>query len=117
MQKVCDYLEVDFRPEIGLKPTKIGQSWGGNSAAQTEFSQISAEPATRWERELSKDEIGWVEWHCRDLMPQFGYEPKLSSRVLCHFARPIRGERPREYLKSRAYSLRDGWIGAHGGPV
>lgn len=117
MQKVCDYLEVDFRPEISLKPTKIGQRWGGNSAAQTEFSRISAEPATRWERELSHDEIGWVEWHCRDLMLQFGYEPKLSSRVLRHFVRPIRGERPRQYLKSRVYSLRDRWLGAHGGPV
>jgi hypothetical protein len=29
---------------------------------------------------------------------------------LRYFVRPIRGERPREYLKSRAYSLRDDWI-------
>ena len=74
------------------------------------FSQISTEPVTRWERELSKHEIGWVEWHCRDLMPEFGYGPRLSRRELRYFVRPIRGERPREYLKSRAYSLRDDWI-------
>src|SRR5207248_2311638 len=79
-------------------------------AAQINFSQISTEPVTRWERELSRDEIGWVEWHCRDLMPAFGYEPRLSRRELRYFVRPIRGERPREYLKSRAYSLRDDWI-------
>jgi hypothetical protein len=48
-----------------------------------------------------------VEWHCRDLMPEFGYEPRLNRRSLRYFMKPIRGERPKEFLKSRAYSLRD----------
>jgi hypothetical protein len=110
MERVCDYLEVAFDPEIVLKPTKIGRSWSGNSAAQTDFSEISSEPVSRWERELREDEIGWIEWHCRDLMPEFGYEPRLKQRAFRHWTKPIRGERPREYLKSRAYSLRDDWI-------
>ena len=110
MEKVCAYLEINFDPETVLTPTKMGQFWSGNSAARVNFSQISAEPATRWQRELSEDEIGWVEWHCRDLMPEFGYEPKLHRRELRYFVRPIQGERPREYLKSRVYSLRDDWV-------
>jgi Sulfotransferase family len=110
MEQVCVYLEIHFDPDTVLTPTKVGQFWSGNSAARINFSQISTEPVTRWERELSQDEIGWVEWHCRDLMPEFGYEPRLSRRELRYFVRPIRGERPREYLKSRAYSLRDDWI-------
>ena len=110
MKRVCDYLEIQFYPEVVLTPTKIGQPWGGNSAAQIAFSQVSAEPASRWKRELSEDEIGWVEWHCRDLMPQFGYEPKLSRRALRYFLKPVRLERPKQYLKSRLYSLRDDWI-------
>jgi hypothetical protein len=110
MKKVCDYLEVAFDPEIVLKPTKVGRAWSGNSAAQTDFLQISSEPVSRWESELSDNEIGWVEWHCRDLMPEFGYEPRLKRHALRHWTKPIRGERPREYLKSRAYSLRDDWI-------
>jgi len=110
MKSVCDYLEVQFDPQVVLTPTKIGQPWGGNSAAQVAFSQVSAEPASRWEKELSEDEIGWVEWHCRDLMPEFGYEPRLKLRGVRHFLKPIRQERPREYLKSRLYSIRDAWI-------
>jgi len=111
MEKVCGYLEIKFDPQTVLTPTKVGRFWSGNSAARIDFSQISAEPATRWQRELSDDEIGWVEWHCRDLMPAFGYEPKLNRRrELRYFIRPIRGERPREYLKSRLYSFRDDWI-------
>ena len=60
MEEVCGYLEIDFDPETVLTPTKVGQFWSGNSAARINFSQISTEPVTRWERELSKDEIGWV---------------------------------------------------------
>jgi hypothetical protein len=110
MKEVCGYLDIDFDAETVLTPTKAGRFWSGNSAARTNFSQISTEPVTRWERELSADEIGWVEWHCRDLMPEFGYELRLNRRELRYFVRPIRGERPREYLKSRAYSLRDDWL-------
>ncbi len=111
MQNACDYLGVQFDPAIVLNPTKIGEPWSGNSASQIAFSKVSDEPAARWENELSEEEIGWVEWHCRDLMPGFGYEPRLSGRALRYFAKPIRGERPREYLKSRAYSIRDSWTG------
>jgi Sulfotransferase family len=107
MEEVCRYLEIDFDPDTVLTPTKVGQFWSGNSAARVNFSQISTEPVTRWQRELSEDEIGWVEWHCRDLMPEFGYEPQLSRRELRYFVRPIRGERAREYAKSRLYSVRD----------
>jgi hypothetical protein len=110
MEEVCGYLGIEFHPDTVLTPTKVGRFWSGNSAARINFSQISTEPVKRWERELSNDEIGWAEWHCRDLMLQFGYEPRLSRRELRYFVRPIRGERPREYLKSRAYSLRDDWI-------
>src|SRR2546429_1619762 len=106
----CANFENDFDPNTVLTPTKVGHFWSGNSAARVNFSEISTEPVTRWERELSDDEIGWVEWHCRDLMPEFGYEPRLSRREFRYFVRPIRGERLREYLKSRAYSLRDDWI-------
>src|SRR5256714_1459350 len=107
MKEVCNYLEVAFDPGIVLAPTKIGQPWGGNSAAQVAFSKVNAEQASRWQKELSEHEFGWVEWHCRDLLPEFGYELRLDSRWLRHFTKPIRQERPREYLKSRIYSIRD----------
>jgi hypothetical protein len=108
MQKICDYLEIGFDPDVALSPTKAGRVWAGNSAADVRFSAVSSEPATRWESELSEDEIGWIEWHCADLMPQFGYEPRVKRR-LRHWVKPIRGEGAHEFLKSRFYSLRDSW--------
>jgi hypothetical protein len=107
MEEVCTYMEIDFDRDTVLTPTKVGRFWSGNSAARINFSQISTEPVTRWERELSEDEIGWVEWHCCDLMPESGYQPRLSRSEMRYFIRPIRGEHPREYMKSRIYSIRD----------
>jgi hypothetical protein len=108
MQQICEYLEISYDPEIVLRPTKVGRLWVGNSSVPgVEFSQISTEPVTRWHRELSADEIGWVEWHCRDLMREFGYEPRQQRRSLRHWLKPVTGERPHQFLKSRAYSLRD----------
>ncbi|MDQ2866831.1 MAG: sulfotransferase [Verrucomicrobiota bacterium] len=107
MRKICEFLEIEFDPATVLTPTKAGKFWEGNSAAETQFTQISRDPLTRWENELKDDEIGWVEWHCRDLMPAFGYAPRLARRRWRHWLRPIPGETPREYLKSRLYSLRD----------
>jgi hypothetical protein len=107
MQTVCAFLQIDYLPEVVLQPTKAGTLWRGNSAAETPFSNINTAPVSRWEKDLSEDEIGWVEWHCRDLMPQLGYQPRLRTRALRHFFKPVRHEVPREYLKSRLYSLRD----------
>jgi len=110
MRRISAFLEIEYDPAVVLTPTKAGRFWEGNSAAEIAFAQVSAEPLTRWQSDLTTDEIGWVEWHCRDLMPQFGYEPKLSRSALRYFLKPVRLERPKQYLKSRFYSLRDNWI-------
>ena len=103
MRRVCAFLGVPY-DEVLLKPTKIGLPWAGNSASERSFSAISTEPAERWRKFLTENEIGWVEWHCRGLMEPLGYEPSLPHRRLRHWFQPVRGETPREYLKSRLYS-------------
>ena len=105
MRKVCAFLDVRFDGAL-LRPTKAGCPWPGNSASGQVFSAISTEPANRWRKVLSEEEIGWVEWHCRDLMEPLGYQPTLAHSRLRHWAKPVRGETPREYFKSRLYSLR-----------
>ena len=112
MKRVCDFLEITFDRNVLLTPTKAGKFWAGNSATEREFTRVSRERAASWQNELSADEIGWVEWHCRELMPHFGYTPRTSHRpLLRHWARPIRQERPKQYLKSRYYSVRDKLLG------
>lgn len=112
MQRVCRFLEINYDPAVVLTPTKAGVMWAGNSASEREFSAVTDERAQSWESELSADEIGWVEWHCRELMPHFRYEPRTTRKnLLHHWLRPIREERPKQFLKSRYYSIRDRLLG------
>ena len=112
MQRVCEFLEIPFNRELVLTPTKLGRLWRGNSATEREFSAVTPERVDSWREELSEDEIGWVEWHCRELMGHVGYEPKISRRdILRHWVRPISEEKPKQYFKSRYYSIRDKWLG------
>ena len=112
MQRVCDFLEISFDRNVVLTPTKAGKFWAGNSATEREFTRVSGERAGSWQDELSEDEIGWVEWHCRELMPHFGYTLRSWHRsLLHHWARPIRQESPKQYFKSRYYSVRDKLLG------
>ncbi len=105
MRRVCAFLGIAYRSDL-LQPTKIGRHWTGNSAAEQSFQAISTEPADRWRTLLTEEEIGWVEWHCRDLMEPLGYVPVLAERKWRHWVKPVRGETPKEYLKSRLYSWR-----------
>lgn len=112
MKRVCQFLEVDFNAGVVLKPTKAGNPWTGNSATERNFTGITTERARSWPTELSADEIGWVEWHCRELMPPLGYEPRMARPSFArHWLRPIREERPKQFLKSRYYSIRDKVLG------
>ena len=112
MQRVCEFLEVTFDRGTVLTPTKAGKFWPGNSATEREFTEVTKDRSASWQRELTMDEIGWVEWHCRELMPHFGYAPRSPHRkLLHHWARPIRQERPKQYFKSRYYSVRDKLLG------
>ena len=104
LRRVCAFLGIVEMP-CAYTPTKIGYPWGGNSSAGETFHAISRAPAERWRTVLTRDEIGWIEWHCRADMERLGYAPLLSRRQLRHWAAPLRGETPREYLKSRFYSV------------
>ena len=105
MRRVCAFLDMPYNDGL-LQPTKVGLPWAGNSATGQGFRAISQEPADRWRKFLTEEEIGWVEWHCRDLMEPLGYAPVLPLRRLRHWFKTVRGETPKEYLKSRWYSWR-----------
>ncbi len=108
LREVCAFLGIAHGPAM-LTPTKVGLPWAGNSAAGRSFDAISVEPVNRWREFLTPDEIGWVEWHCRRWMEPLGYEPLFARRRFAGWIAPVRGETPREYLKSRFHSLRGGW--------
>ena len=107
LQRLCEFLDIRY-DEGMLTPTKAGRPWEGNSAAQQRFDSISPEPINRWRGFLTEPEIAWVEHHCRDLMVPLGYEPLLARTTRKQWLTVVRGETPKEYLKSRWLSVRRG---------
>lgn len=104
LQSLCAFLEIAYDAGM-LTPTKAGRLWQGNSAAQHRFGSISPEPIDRWRTFLTEPEIAWVEHHCRSLMIPLGYQPLLPRTTRGQWSVPVRGETPKEYLKSRWLSL------------
>ena len=81
------------------------QRWKLKCGSIAAFARLTVDAN---DRIIGASQIGWIEWHCGDLMPQFGYEPRVKKR-LRHWMKPIRGEGMHEFFKSRAYSLCDGF--------
>jgi hypothetical protein len=106
MRRVCSFLEIPWDPVL-LKPTKVGEPWGGNSASLTNFQAIDTRPIDRWRSVLSEREIAWVELHCAPDMKRFGYEPITSGAFFRGWFRRLPEERIASYFKSRWFSLRD----------
>ena len=104
LRRVRAFLDV-AETSAACQPTKAGRPWSGNSSAGGSFDAVSGEPAERWRQLLTPSEVGWIEWHCRPEMESLGYDPLCSRRQLRHWVAPVQGETPREYLKSRYYSL------------
>ena len=82
-----------------LQPTKVGRQWFGSEAV---FQRtISTEPCQPLAQ--GQAEIGWVEWHCRELMEPLGYEPTLSQNAGCSTGPTLLpAETPKEYLRRKS---------------
>jgi hypothetical protein len=110
MERLCPFLGITFRPEL-LQPTKAGEHWRGNSAVKEKFTGVDRAPAERWKSSLTAEEIGWVEFHCRDWMEALGYEPVAPAKRAAHWLRKFPEESLTDYFKGRRHSLRDHWRG------
>jgi hypothetical protein len=100
MRALAHFLEIDFTPAL-LEPTKAGTPWRGNSASKALFRGIDPAPVDRWRRSLKPVEIAWIERHCGDLMERLGYAPALDRPAWPPWWKPVAGESPRSYLRSR----------------
>jgi hypothetical protein len=98
MREVATFLDLPFRDSL-LEPTLMGEPWGGNSSSDKKFLGVSRDPLTRWKDHVTDIEIRVVNRLLGPVLERFGYErlePRRGTYV------PVRGERPRSYLRNRA---------------
>jgi hypothetical protein len=114
MREVAVFLGIQFEESL-LVPTKAGKDWSGNSATKQSFKEVSTEPIDRWRGYLTEREVGWVEYHCGDLMEALGYERVLAvAPTRRETLGRIPGETFGHYLKARRRSMQADWFGWKG---
>jgi hypothetical protein len=112
LEKVCQFIGIEFLP-VNLEPTRAGKQWEGNSAYEKSFGGISAESVSQWKNELTKEEVWWIEMHCRTGMEIAGYQLETDCRFsLPRWFKRMPGESIGGYVRARRGSVCQwaGWL-------
>jgi hypothetical protein len=105
LERVCQFIGIELLP-VMLEPTRAGKLWGGNSAYDKRFGGVSAESVNQWKKELTENEIWWIEMHCREGMQIAGYRPDTDCRFsFARWSTRMSGESWGGYLRARRGSL------------
>lgn len=76
--QLASFLAIDWDSSL-LRPTRAGESWGGNSMFNDAFESISDKPIGRWQHELSAEDTLIIETMSDDLMNQFEYQSAFQN--------------------------------------
>jgi hypothetical protein len=105
LERVSQFIGIELLP-VMLEPTRAGKRWGGNSAYDKTFDGISVETVSEWKKELTEDEIWWIEMHCRKGMQMLGYQPETDGKFsFARWFKRMSGESWRGYQRARTASL------------
>lgn len=98
VQKITDFIGIDFT-DILLKPTLMGEIWGGNSTSGNSFKNVSSAPLESWKSQITDLEIRLVNNLLEPVTVRFGYD-KLTPAKTKLF--PIKGENLKTYIQNRS---------------
>jgi hypothetical protein len=105
LERICQFIGIEFLLEL-FAPTRAGRQWQGNSSFHERFSGISAQAVDHWKKDLTEDEIWWVELHCREGMRIAGYPLQTDGRFsFARWLKRLPGETGGGYLRARRASL------------
>ena len=78
-QGVADFLGLPWHPALE-KPTRVGESWRGNSMFSEKYVEISTAPIGRWRQaNLSPFDLAMLEIIGGDVMAEMDYEKAASN--------------------------------------
>lgn len=79
MRDLTDFAGLKFTPDF-LKPTIMRYPWKGNNFEGVSFTTPSDRNAGRWKQRITEQDAALMEFHFRDSMEHFGYEPVFSIK-------------------------------------
>ena len=72
-RQLADFLEIDWDESL-LQPTRVGDSWRGNSMFDEKYKTISTDPIDRWKEKISPLELAVLQAIAGKTMHALGYE-------------------------------------------
>jgi hypothetical protein len=97
MRQAAKFLGIEFQ-EILLKPTVLGEIWGGNSTSGQNFDSVAKAPLENWKNQITSLEIALVNKCMGHVLSRFGYETLEQKSSL---AWPNKSESPKVYVRNR----------------
>ena len=98
VQKIADFIGIEFT-DILLKPTLMGEPWGGNSTSGNSFNNISSAPLESWKSQITDLEIRLVNNLLEPVIERFGYERMTPTKPKLF---PTQGENFKTYIQNRS---------------
>jgi hypothetical protein len=98
MMELCRFLEIDFNPVL-LKPSIIGETWGGNSWSNEFFTGINTKPLQRWKTEITPGEIRLLNKHFSPVINRFFSSTERGGSLFLPFH--VSEYKPWVYLGNR----------------
>lgn len=108
LEQICHFGGFSFNEKM-FRPTRAGAGWEGNSTFHEAFQGISSSSLDLWKDQLSKDEIWWIELHCRKGMQLADYPLQSDADFsLSRWLKRLPGESWEGYIRARRGSLSQG---------
>jgi hypothetical protein len=107
LQRICEFIGIELLP-LMLEPTRAGNEWAGNSSYSRPYQGISADSINEWKKELTDDEIWWIEMHCHKGMQIAGYQAETDGKFsFARWCKRMSGESWAGYVRARRGSACD----------
>ena len=80
MEEVAAFLDIRMDSFL-LEPTRVGESWRGNSMFNEKYEAISTAPLSRWEGHLEIFDQMMIEAICGRLMKKLGFSTSRMDNI------------------------------------
>lgn len=74
LQEICRFLDISYHESM-LMPTVCNSAWDGNNFDGLKFVKPSPVNINKWQTRITDMEAMLIEYHFREVMDNFGYEP------------------------------------------
>ncbi|RME59320.1 sulfotransferase [Candidatus Parcubacteria bacterium] len=99
LRKVCDFLRIKWSQTL-LQPTRLGNSWAGNSVFGDQYQAVSHASVGRYKGKLVGDDLDFIESVLGSVIEKWGWElPTKKKFPIAQLLHTLLSRRIRPFVK------------------